>query len=117
MPSGSTTLDNRAPTGLMSNHVHSETPARDFDHDIGTFSPSSNLTTTRNFCLAAWCKENKKGTPGEFNAYWAHLEDTKDLLFELYKERFATAKSMKKQASAGTVNKAGAAEDNPDDEQ
>ncbi|KAF8840951.1 hypothetical protein BDN67DRAFT_1011080 [Paxillus ammoniavirescens] len=68
VPSGSTTLDNRAPTGSTSNHVCSETPARDFDHDIRTFSPQQTTTNDR----------ERVATPRQYQATVEEVEDRDD---------------------------------------
>ncbi|KAF9243732.1 hypothetical protein BU15DRAFT_71858 [Melanogaster broomeanus] len=64
--------------------------------------PSTTSTTARNLCLIDWCKLNKGGLLGQFNAYWSELQKNKEPLYDQYTQRASTAKATKKQAAAST---------------
>ncbi|KIJ57735.1 hypothetical protein HYDPIDRAFT_120394 [Hydnomerulius pinastri MD-312] len=61
--------------------------------------PSAASTTPRNLCLIDWCKVNKGGLLGQFNAYWTELENIKGPIYEQYSQRSAMVKAMKKQVA------------------
>ncbi|KIK91806.1 hypothetical protein PAXRUDRAFT_26915, partial [Paxillus rubicundulus Ve08.2h10] len=63
--------------------------------------PNGKSTSARNLYAIKWCKQNKKGTRGQYTEYWDMLVNTKDPLVEVYEQRSATVKGLKRQ-SAGT---------------
>ncbi|KIK97810.1 hypothetical protein PAXRUDRAFT_24472 [Paxillus rubicundulus Ve08.2h10] len=79
--------------------------------------PDGKSTSTCNLYAIEWCKQNKKGTCGQYTEYWDMLVNTKDSLVEVYEQCLATVKGLKKQSTGtGTATSAPlAVEDNMDE--